>query len=369
MLRILALEPYYGGSHKAFLDGYRAQSRHRVEPLTMPAHKWKWRMRGAALAMHRRIRQGGRAFDVLLVSDYLDLAALVALRPPLPEAARVAYFHENQFTYPVPTEEERDYQFGFTNVTTCLAADRVLFNSRHNMESFLQRFEELLGLMPDEVPAWAPAAIRERAEVVPVGVDLASVDELRGSAAPRAGPLTVLWNHRWEYDKGADAFFRIMAELAGEGREFELVVTGQQFRRAPAVFAEARERLAGRVRQFGYVESREDYLRLLLDSDVVVSTARHEFFGIAAVEALYAGCAALLPHGLSYPELIAPQHHGACLYEGEADLKARLARWMERPGEARALDLREDVRRFGWDRVAPRLDAAVERACEEAARA
>jgi hypothetical protein len=27
-MRILALEPFYGGSHQAFLDGWRARSRH-----------------------------------------------------------------------------------------------------------------------------------------------------------------------------------------------------------------------------------------------------------------------------------------------------------------------------------------------------
>jgi hypothetical protein len=57
------------------------------------------------------------------------------------------------------------------------------------------------------------------------------------------------------------------------------------------------------------------------------------------------------------------------LYGDEADLKARLARWMEEPDEARALDARGDVRRFGWDRVSPPLDAVVERACGEANRA
>lgn len=47
-LRVLAVEPYYGGSHRAVLDGLAA----RLGPLgvtfdflTLPARKWKWRMR------------------------------------------------------------------------------------------------------------------------------------------------------------------------------------------------------------------------------------------------------------------------------------------------------------------------------------
>ncbi len=44
-LRVLALEAYYGGSHKAFLDGWIADSRHDWTLLTLPDSKWKWRMR------------------------------------------------------------------------------------------------------------------------------------------------------------------------------------------------------------------------------------------------------------------------------------------------------------------------------------
>jgi hypothetical protein len=126
-LRILAIEPYYGGSHRAFLDGLARHSRHSWTILSMPPRKWKWRMRGAAVYFADKLDQ---PFDVLFVSDFLDLAALVGLRPDrLVGVPKVAYFHENQLTYPVQHESERDYQYGFTNITTCLAADRVFFNS------------------------------------------------------------------------------------------------------------------------------------------------------------------------------------------------------------------------------------------------
>lgn len=364
MLRILALEPYYGGSHKAFLDGYAAHTRHSLESLTMPARKWKWRMRGAALTMHEQLCARRGAFDAVLASDYVDLAALAGMAPRVIEGIpRLAYFHENQLTYPLPSEDERDYQFGFTNITTCLAAYRVLFNSRYHLESFLTGVQQLLRRMPDYVPDWAPEAIRTRAEVVPVGVDLTAIDANRAHATPRTGPLTVVWNHRWEYDKGAQMFFEVMMELQDEGRDFALVVTGQRFRTAPPVFEEATRRLAPRMKNFGYVESRDEYCKLLFESDLVVSTAVQEFFGISVVEAVYAGCAPLLPHGLSYPELLPERYHAACLYEGRDGLKARLARYMDHPEEARALDLSAAMRRFGWDEVAPMLDAAIEGIC------
>lgn len=52
-MRVLALEPYYGGSHRAFVDGWASRSRHDWTVLTLPAHHWKWRMRGAAVTMAR----------------------------------------------------------------------------------------------------------------------------------------------------------------------------------------------------------------------------------------------------------------------------------------------------------------------------
>ncbi len=360
-LRILALEPYYGGSHRAFLDGYCAASRHSIELLTMPARKWKWRMRGAALAMSESIRAMDGPFDVLLASDYLDLACLVALLPaPLRDVPRVVYFHENQITYPLADEDERDYQYGFTNITACLAADRVIFNSRYHMESFLDGAGGLLRRMPDFVPAWAPDAVRRRARVVPVGVDLSQMRAVRADAGERSGRLRVLWNHRWEYDKCPEEFFEVMAELQDAGCDFDLAVLGQSFDAVPPVFEEARERFAGRLKAFGYVESREEYWRVLLESDVVVSTAAHEFFGISVVEAACAGCVPLLPNRLSYPELLPDTYHSTCLYADRADMKKRLAHWLRHPDEARAVDLSADMRRFGWSEVAPVLDAVMD---------
>jgi glycosyltransferase involved in cell wall biosynthesis len=366
MLRILAIEPYYGGSHQVFLDGYRAHSRHEIELLTMPARKWKWRMRGAALSLQEEVLARAADFDALFVTDYLDLAALAGMRPSLPPGLRrVVYFHENQLTYPLQDEEERDYQFGFTNITSCLAADRVIFNSHYHMHNFLEGVEKLIARMPDEHPTGLPETIQDRAVVVPVGVDLTEFDTHRNRGAGRGGPLTILWNHRWEYDKGAAMFFGLMMELQAEGHEFDLVVTGQRFREAPPIFDQAWERLMPRMKNFGFVESRVEYCGLVNDSDIVVSTAMHEFFGIAIVEAIYSGCLPLLPNRLSYPELIPHEHHETCLYEDRDDLKQRLVHWLRHADEARAFDIGPEMRRFGWEEVAPQLDSVMEQACEE----
>ena len=52
---VLALNAYHGGSHQAFLNGWSGRSRHRFTTLTLPAYKWKWRMRHAAVAFAEQI--------------------------------------------------------------------------------------------------------------------------------------------------------------------------------------------------------------------------------------------------------------------------------------------------------------------------
>ncbi|GAG23563.1 unnamed protein product, partial [marine sediment metagenome] len=125
-MNVLALEPYYGGSHQAFLDGWIARSRHQWTTLTLPPHKWKWRMRHASVTFAESARQRGaadRPWNVLFASDMLNLAEFLGLAE---EAVRrvpaVAYFHESQFTYPVRRSDARDLHFALTNTTTALAA-------------------------------------------------------------------------------------------------------------------------------------------------------------------------------------------------------------------------------------------------------
>lgn len=46
--QVIVLEPYFGGSHRIFLEGLQHHLHCPVQMLTLPAHSWKWRMRLAA---------------------------------------------------------------------------------------------------------------------------------------------------------------------------------------------------------------------------------------------------------------------------------------------------------------------------------
>ena len=360
-MRILAVEPYYGGSHKAFLDGLVRTSRHEFELFTLPARKWKWRMRASAINLAQFLRANRGPFDLIFASDFLSMADFAGLCPPwAAPLPRIAYFHENQFTYPEQLESNRDYQYLFTNITTCLAAHKVFFNSAYHRSSFIRETGLFLRRMPDFVPEGVPQQIEEKSGVLHVGCDLDDCDALPPAA--KTGPLVILWNHRWEHDKDPDTFFEVLFELDARGADFRLIVLGEKYRTWPAIFGAARERLAARIIHFGYAPDRRAYLELLGRADVAVSTARQEFFGVAVVEAIACGCFPLLPDRLSYPELLPPKLHGRHLYANRADLKHRLERLIAEPGRVREVNLRREMERFSWKILAPQFDAAFEQA-------
>jgi len=365
-MRILALEPYYGGSHRAFLDGWVARSQHSWRLLTLPDHHWKWRMRHAAITFARQLRTGEEPdADVVFTSDMLDVAAFRSLAPTRIGALPVVlYFHENQLTYPDHRRDEADYHFAFTNLTSALAADRVWFNSDYHCTEFLDALREFLSRMPDHAPTDAVDVIAAKSSVHSPGIE-----HFPARGERRTGPLRILWSARWEADKNPQTFFDALHALKKRGVGFELlVVGGQSGPTTPGVFDEARQSLAAHIRHWGYAEDREAYRQILLDADVVVSTAVHEFFGIAIAEAVAAGGFPIVPDRLAYPELLCDAGEtgrNAFFYDGSVgqltDMLAAAAHRLDRgnlwTGDP-ALGARA-VQRAAWNQVVTDLDTCL----------
>lgn len=362
-LRILLLEPFLGGSHAAFARALQRHAPAEVTVLGMAARHWKWRMRGSALhfaGRHRDVLE--QPSDVLLAGSYLPLAELCGLVPELQRVRRVLFFHENQWEYPVREAHagERDHHFGFTQVVSAAAADLCLFNSEFNRSSFLRGARAVCAALPDHRPdAWLDR-IEQRSEVMPLpveypelaGADAAAVCDTPRGPARAAGPL-LLWNHRWEHDKDPDAFFAGLLRLRQEGVPFRVAVCGERFAEAPAVFDAARSELGDRVEHWGHLDDRAAYAALLARASVVVSTARHEFFGLAVLEAVAAGARPCVPDRLAYRELFPAEYRHR---DGE-DLVATL-RTLCRDWCAGRIDLRADrsalTAPFAAHSVAPR---------------
>ncbi len=370
-MRILALEPYYGGSHKAFLDGWTARSRHEWTLLHLPPYKWKWRMRHSAITFAddvRRLVAEGENWDVIFCSDILNLAEFLGLAPhSVQQLPAISYFHENQLTYPVRFESERDYHFAMTNMITALAARRVWFNSAFHRNAFLEALTAFLRRMPDCQSTDAVERIERKTAIHPPGVN--SIVRRDGR---EDGPIRILWAARWEHDKNPEDFFEAMKILKGRSIDFRMSVIGEQFSDAPEVFEGAREYFAEHIDRWGYRESRVEYEDALTEADVFVSTAHHEFFGITAVEAILAGAYPMLPKRLAYPEILKldeKEHAEEFFYEGRvADLADKLATLAERARKGslwtgNANRIAQSMERFTWDNLVGTLDEAVDKVC------
>jgi len=328
----------------------------------MAGRFWKWRMQGGPVELAAQARQllaEGPPPSAILATDMLNLPVwLGLLRGALPaEIPIFLYMHENQLTYPPRPNEKPDLTYAVINWLSQLAADRVIFNSDYHRRSWFAALPNLLKHFPDYNHLEQIETMRERTLVLPVGIRCGAIDEARRNAAPRReDPPLILWNQRWEYDKRPDRFFRLLYRLAENGIDFRLAVAGENFRREPEEFEEARQRLASHIVHWGYVESVQAYRELLCQTDLVISTADHEFFGISILEAVAGGAFPLLPNRLSYPELIPVELHPACLYTDEDDLYTKATHRLRHPRPAPP-SLQAHVRaHFDWPVVAAQYD-------------
>ncbi len=305
---ILLLEPYYGGSHEEFLTGLQQYVGCQFTLLSLPARKWKMRMQLAAPWFAEQIfqlyKQGSR-FDAILSSTFIDVAVLRSLLATHNVSLPVAvYFHENQFSYPGQVADPGIFQFTSINFTSALCADRLAFNSRYNLESFLAGVRGYLKKTTDMELRYLEDTIQQKSIVLYPGMDFQFIDDVDAGRQKKKQCPVLVWNHRWEHDKDPETFFQVLFEAAHQ-HDFKLIVLGQHFRNKPDIFIQAQKVLADRLLHFGFANTREEYARLLKSGDIIVSTALHEFFGMSVLEGVRAGCRPVVPDRLSYRELFA----------------------------------------------------------------
>ena len=360
-MRIAIVEPYMGGSHATWATGYQSSSAHEVVLICHTDRFWKWRMHGAHVTLASEFAaevEANGAFDVVVGSSMLNSAGFLGLaRRSLCGARFAVYMHENQLGYPLSPRDRIDLSYPMINWTSMVAADLVVFNSEFHRDEWFDAIPRFLRQFPDYQQHESVAAVEERSAVLPVGIDLRRLDGL--PRRPAEATPRILWNQRWEYDKDPDALAAAITDLNELGVDFELALAGEQFPTDPDAFVALKDRLGLNMVHYGWAESGE-YERLLASSDVVVSTAHHEYFGIAVTEAIYAGAFPVLPNRLVYPERIPKQFHEECLYR--EDLVERLVWAINHPAEIAdiAAAMRPAMAANDWSAVAPRYDNAME---------
>lgn len=307
--RILLLSAYDASSHRrwreqlaAMLPGYRWQT------LVLPPRFFQWRIRGNPLSwLHEPCFQ--ESWDLIIATSMVDLATLRGLHPRLANTPCLLYMHENQYAFPVSHQQRERVEPQMVNLYSAIAADSVVFNSAWNRDSFLNGVRDFLARMPDHVPDGLIDKLQASSRVLPVPIeDYLFTD--RPVFAGRACPH-LLWNHRWEYDKGPDRLLAFLRELERRAIPFRLSVVGERFRNHPEAFDQIREQFADRLVHWGFLENREDYDQLLGEADIVLSTALHDFQGLSMLEAMASGCLPLAPDRLAYREYVPAQ----CRYQ------------------------------------------------------
>ncbi|MCP4790680.1 MAG: DUF3524 domain-containing protein [Gammaproteobacteria bacterium] len=336
-MRVLLLSAYDADSHRYWRQHLVAQfpDYHWTE-LVLPGRYFNWRIRGNslqwALTQRTKLEQG---YDLIVATSMVDLSALKGMVPKLAAIPSLVYFHENQFAYPVQLKERHKQiriEPMIVNLYSAVCANSLAFNSAYNRDSFLEGVKNLLRWLPEKLPLSLIDDLSEKSHLLPVPIKL--LEPVAEVPNRLQSPIQLIWNHRWEYDKGPDLLYASLVELQNRGIAFKLHLLGQQFRQQPQSLKDIQVEFASQLGQVGYLDNQMEYESLLQQADMVLSTADHEFQGLAVSEAIQCGCLPVLPNRLSYPGLV-----GADLcYKAAADLHSQATALVDRVVYWQSLD-------------------------------
>jgi glycosyltransferase involved in cell wall biosynthesis len=323
-------------------------------------------MHGGAVSLAKKFNELEESPDLILATSMLDLTTLLSLTRKRSANIPVAiYFHENQLTYPWSPQDrdvkkKRNNHYSFINYASALAADKVFFNSKYHMDSFLGALPKFLKQFPDKRERDNIEVTKEKSEVLHLGLDLKRFEDFRSSDKEKQSEATILWNHRWEYDKNPEEFFETLFEVKKKEIGFKLVVLGEQNDVNPPIFDEAKEKLKDEILHWGYADSFDDYAKWLWRADILPVTSNQDFFGGSVIEAMYCDCFPLLPNRLAYPEHLPEELDREFLYE-EGELPARLETAIESVMGIRQVDYQSIVKKYDWKELIEKYDEKMEK--------
>jgi glycosyltransferase involved in cell wall biosynthesis len=352
---ILVLEPWYRGSHRKWLDGWRSTSKHQINIIEGPDTGWRRSLLISPAHFAEAIAESSAPIDALVASTPIDLATVMGLLDPgISRPPTLLYMHESQIGYPPGPKGGRAHGGIINDWRSIFAADRVAVATRFHEGVLMKQMPPFVEQLIEGAGAKLENKL-SKIELLPVGIDTS-----RLAPTTVTGPLKVMWNHRWSYDKGPGEFAHALSVLAGEGHEFDVYALGEVERSGRRAYERLLNQLNDRVILCGYQEE-DAYLRALCQSDLVVSSAQHDFFGLAVAEAIAAGARPLLPQRLAYPEIVPEALRAVLLYETgliEA-LRSVLTTPRELLHQHRSTTMAH-VSAFNWSKLAPKYDDLID---------
>ncbi len=285
--------------------------------LALPGHHFSWRIRSNSLqwALSERATLD-QPYDLIIATSMVDFASLKGFVPNLANIPSILYFHENQFIYPPSQLTKKPFlDPKLVTLYAALAADQLVFNSCYNQQTFITGVRALLKQVPAKLPVDLAQLFEEKSSVLPVPLRSLNVCDYTGVNGSALWPkrvnkacLRLVWAARWEYDKGPHLLLAILRQLKQRKVDFKLCILGQVFRKQPLAFDSIKTEFSSELVQFGFAKSRHQYLSWLAGGDIILSTALHEFQGLAVQEAVQLGCMPVLPNRLVYPQIFASHY-------------------------------------------------------------
>ena len=357
-MKLLYIEPFYDGSHKQWIDSYKNYSSHSIDIISLKGSKWKWRMHGGAITLAHEYNCLKKEYDLILCSDFLNLPVFLSVcRNKIKETPVIMYFHENQASYPWSPHDqdvqlERDFHYYYINQTSSLVSDWNLFNSQYHLDSYLDGLKKYLMKMPDNRNLKTLKQIKNKSSVLHLGCDLKKY--LKGKVISVNEKPLILWNHRWEFDKNPELFFRVLIKLKDAGVDFSLAVLGESFNDYPEVFNEIKEKLSDEILHIGYCKSYDDYKRWLWQSDILPVTSMQDFFGVSIMEAVYCNTYPLIPDRLSYVELFNKEANPEIFYSTDSELYSKLKLAIKNYSELPSYS--SIAKKYDWSNIISKYD-------------
>jgi len=290
---IWLLSAYRSASHAAWANWLvETFDEFNWQVLELPGRHFRWRIRGNPLSWLNKLPESKP--DLILATSMVDLATLKGLHPQLANAACIYYFHENQFAYPTSKKQHESVDPQMVQLYGALAADKIFFNSTYNRDSFLDGVDRLLNMLPDEVPDNITQGLKNKTALLPVPVS-------KIEPADQKNPKLIVWNHRWEYDKAPEVFVEALHKLDKMNIDFQLALLGERPANKTTDLLHIEKYFSDKI-IINEKVTKQDYQKYLSLSSIVVSTAIHEFQGLAMLEAVSAGAVPVVPDDLCYTE-------------------------------------------------------------------
>lgn len=320
-LEILALEPFYGGVRKDTLELLARNSRHRWNVFKLPARRIERRLNTAAQWFSQQVsRSSSHKCDVLFVSDAMNLADFLRLKPEMGHRPCVSYFYCNQLA----GDAGSDQQARLALLATATSSTEIWFATLFHMREFLSNAAAMLDANPELGGKQPVRALVAKSQIIHPPVEIVPPTRTTNVDAERRQRTVCLDNR-----EGADAsiYLELLKDIASRNETIVTFVLGGP--------------LAGVPENSNVTvvdpKNESDIVRTLRCCELYVSSHTREHFDPMAMRAMGLGAIPILRQMGFFREFLPAALHQWCLYGTAQELISKVMDlwYLRRPAVSR----------------------------------